>query len=120
VLARAAAMADRALMAGVEACQPGVTEGLVGEKISASFRSQGAEVVDFTSVGSGPNGAFPHHLFSDRRLEEGDMVILDIGATLDGYHSDVARVVHLGTPTAQERAIYEVVLGRPTGGDAKQ
>ncbi len=109
-LARAAAMADRALMAGAEACRPGVAEREVAEKISASFRSQGADAVSFTAVGSGPNGAFPHHQFGDRRLEQGDMVILDIGATLDGYHSDVTRVVHLGKPTAQERAIYEVVL----------
>ncbi len=109
-LARAAAMADRALMAGAEACHPGVMEREVAEKIAGSFRSQGADAVSFTAVASGPNGAFPHHQFGDRRLEQDDMVILDIGATLDGYHSDVTRVVHLSKPTAEERAIYEVVL----------
>lgn len=109
-LARAAAMADAALMVGADACQPGVTEREVAEKIASSFRSQGAEIVDFTIVGSGPNGAFPHHEFSGRRLEAGDMVIIDIGATLDDYHSDVTRVVHLGEPSAEESAVFEAVL----------
>ena len=109
-LARAAAMADAALIVGADACQPGVTEREVAEKIASFFRSQGAEIVNFTIVGSGPNGAFPHHEFSDRRLEVGDMVIIDIGATLNGYHSDVTRVVHLGEPSAEERAVFEVVL----------
>ena len=109
VLARAAAMADNALMAAAQACRPGATEREVAEKIAASFRSQGADVVDFTTVGSGPNGAFPHHQFGDRRLEAGDMIVIDIGATLAGYHSDVARVVHLGEPTAEERTVFEVV-----------
>ncbi len=110
IMARAAAMADVALMAGADVCWPGVTEREVAEQIATSFRSQGADQVDFTIVGSGPNGAFPHHEFSDRRLEAGDMVIIDIGATLDGYHSDVTRVVHLGEPSAEERAVFEVVL----------
>jgi len=110
VMARAAAMADAALMAGADVCRPGVTEREVAEQIATSFRSQGADQVDFTIVGSGPNGAFPHHEFSDRRLEAGDMVIIDLGATLNGYHSDVTRVVHLGEPSAEERAIYELVL----------
>jgi len=109
-LARAAKTADVALMAGADVCQPGVTEREVAEKIAASFRSQGTEVVDFTTVASGPNAAFPHHEFSDRVLEDGDMIIIDIGSTLAGYHSDVARVVHLGEPTAEELAIYELVL----------
>lgn len=109
-LQRAAAMADKALLVGADACQPGVTEREIAGKIVNSFRNQGADVVDFTIVASGPNSAYPHHEFSDRYLEDGDMVILDIGATLNGYHSDVTRVVHLGEPTAEERAVYDVVL----------
>jgi len=109
-MARAAAMADAALVVGADACRSRVTEREVAEQIARSFRSQGADEVDFTMVGSGPNGAFPHHQFSDRRLEVGDMVIIDIGATLDSYHSDVTRVVHLGEPSAEEHAVFEVVL----------
>lgn len=109
-LARAAAQADRALMAGADACQPGVTEREVAEKIAHYFRQDGAEAVNVTLVASGPNSAFPHHEASDRRLQIGDTIIIDIVATLNGYKSDVTRVVHLGEPSAAVRAVYEVVL----------
>lgn len=109
-LSLAAAQADEALLVGVDACRPGVTEREVADKIANYFRSHGAEVVDFTLVASGPNGAYPHHQFSDRVLQVGDFVILDIGATLNGYHSDVTRMVHLGEPTEEERTIFNIVL----------
>lgn len=109
-LARAAAQADRALMAGADACQPGVTEREVAEKIAHYFRQDGAEAVDATLVASGPNSAFPHHEAGDRHLRLGDTIIMDIVATLDGYKSDVTRVVHLGEPSPQVRAVHEVVL----------
>ncbi|MFQ5855324.1 MAG: M24 family metallopeptidase [Anaerolineae bacterium] len=109
-LARAAALADEALMVGADACQPGVTERQVADKIASYFRQHGAEMVDFTIVASGPNSAFPHHETGDRRLEAGDTIIIDIGATLDGYKSDVTRVVHLGEPPPEVRAVYEAVL----------
>lgn len=109
-LARAAAQADRALLAGADACQPGVTEREVAERIASYFRQDGAEAVNVTLVASGPNSAFPHHEASDRRLQAGDTIIIDIVATLDGYKSDVTRVVHLGEPSPEVRAVYEVVL----------
>lgn len=109
-LARAAALADEALMVGAKACQPGVTEREVADEIAGHFRRHGAETVDFTIVASGPNGAFPHHETGNRRLESGDTIIIDIGATLDGYKSDVTRVVHLGEPPAEVRVAYDAVL----------
>jgi Xaa-Pro aminopeptidase len=109
-LARAAAQADRALMVGADACQPGVMEREVAEKIANYFRQDGAEAVDVTLVASGPNSAFPHHEAGDRRLQVGDTIIIDIVATLDGYKSDVTRVVHLGEPSPQVRAVHEIVL----------
>jgi Xaa-Pro aminopeptidase len=109
-LARAAAQADRAMMVGADACRPGVTEREVAEKIASYFRQDGAEAVDVTLVASGPNSAFPHHEAGDRRMQVGDTIIIDIVATLDGYKSDVTRVVHLGDPPPEVRAVYEVVL----------
>ncbi|MBI3764499.1 MAG: aminopeptidase P family protein [Chloroflexi bacterium] len=109
-LARAAAQADRAVMVGVEACRPGVTEREVADKIAGYFRQDGAELVDFTIVASGPSGAFPHHETGDRRLQPGDTIIIDIGASLHGYKSDVTRVVHLGEPSDEVRAVYQAVL----------
>ncbi|MHC4310434.1 MAG: M24 family metallopeptidase [Planctomycetota bacterium] len=109
-LSRAAAQADRALKVGADACRPGVTEREVANKIATYFLQDGAEAVDFTIIASGPNGAFPHHHPGDRRLQNGDTVIIDVGATLNGYKSDVSRTVHLGKPTAEVQAIYQAVV----------
>ena len=105
----AAAQADRAMMAGADACKPGVTELEVAEAVASYFRQDGADAVDFTLIASGPNGAFPHYVAGRRPLQDGDTVILDIGATLNGYKSDITRVVHLGKPSAEVLAVYEVV-----------
>jgi Xaa-Pro aminopeptidase len=110
LLARAAAVTDAALLVGAEACRPGVTERQVAAEIANFYRANGAETVDFVIVASGPNGAFPHHETSDRRMQVGDTIILDIGATLTGYKSDITRVVHLGEPTAEVKAVYQAVL----------
>jgi Xaa-Pro aminopeptidase len=109
-LARAAEQADRAMMAGVEACQPGVTEREIAQTIARYFREDGADTVEFTLVASGPNGAFPHHEAGERPLEVGDTIVIDIGASLDGYKSDITRMVHLGEPSADVRAVHETVL----------
>jgi len=109
-LARAAEQADRAMLAGVAACRPGATERGVAQTIARSFREDGADTVEFTLVASGPHGAFPHHEAGDRRLEVGDTIVIDIGASLDGYKSDITRMVHLGEPSADVRAVYETVL----------
>lgn len=116
LLAEAAAQADRAIMAGANACKPGVTERQVADAIRRSFLSDGADMVDFTIVGSGPNGAFPHHLSSERKLQTGDTIILDIGATWKGYKSDVTRVVHLGPPSPEVQRAYDLVLEANTRG----
>lgn len=108
-LVRAAALADEALLAGIDACRPGVTEMEVGEAVARRFREGGASTIDFVIVASGPNGAFPHHETGRRQLQEGDTIILDVGATLDGYKSDITRVVHLGDPPQEVAAAYEAV-----------
>jgi Xaa-Pro aminopeptidase len=109
-LGSSAALADRAMMAGVEACRPGVTERDVAHQIARYLRENGAETVDFTLVASGENGAFPHHEAGDRQLKIGDAIIIDIGATLNGYKSDVTRVVHLGDPSPELLTVYDAVL----------
>lgn len=108
-LARSAKLADAAMLAGVAACRPGATERDVAEAIARHFRENGAESVDFTIVASGPNGAFPHHETGHRMLQTGDTIVLDIGATLDGYKSDITRMVQLGEPAAEVRAAFDAV-----------
>jgi Xaa-Pro aminopeptidase len=97
MLQRSAVLADKALMAGVEVCRP-------------TFRNGGAEAIDFVIVASGPNGAFPHHETGDRVLQEGDTIVIDIGASLDSYKSDITRMVHLGRPSDEVIAVYDAVL----------
>jgi Xaa-Pro aminopeptidase len=109
-LARAAAQADRATQAAVNACEPGVTEAAVAWAVETAFRLDGAEAVDFTLIASGPNGAFPHHHSGERRLQKGDAIIIDIGATLGGYKSDITRMVYLGEPTPEFHRAYAAVL----------
>jgi Xaa-Pro aminopeptidase len=109
VLARSAKLADDALLAGVAACRPGATEHDVAKAIADHFRQNGAESVEFTIVASGPNGAFPHHETGQRQLQTGDTIVVDIGASLDGYKSDITRMVHLGEPSAQVLAAFDAV-----------
>jgi Xaa-Pro aminopeptidase len=72
--------------------------------------ANGHSQVDFTIVASGPNGANPHHLASDRVVQTGDMVVLDYGGIMDGYGSDTTRTVHVGEPTDEERKVHEIVV----------
>ncbi len=109
-LAQAAAQADRAMQAAVDACQPGVTETEVAWAAEEAFRRDGAEEVTFTLIASGPNGAYPHHHSGSRPLQEGDAVIIDIGASLNGYQSDITRMVFLGEPPAEFLKAYQAVL----------
>jgi Xaa-Pro aminopeptidase len=73
------------------------------------LRAHGHSEVEFTVVGSGPNGANPHHEIGERVIEEGDMVVLDFGGLKYGYTSDTTRTVHVGEPTEEERKVHEIV-----------
>jgi D-alanyl-D-alanine dipeptidase len=87
----------------------GRTENEVAADLAALLRKHGHSQVDFTVVGSAPNGANPHHERSDRTIQEGDMVVLDFGGLKDGYGSDTTRTVHVGEPTDEEREVFEIV-----------
>jgi len=81
----------------------------IGTDLAALLREHGHSQVDFTVVGSGPNGANPHHELSDRVIERGDMVVLDFGGVRDGYGSDTTRTVHVGEPDDEELKVYDIV-----------
>lgn len=109
-LALAAAQADRAMQAAMAACRPGVTEAEVAWAAEQAFRLDGAEQVTFTLIASGPHGARPHHHSGERRLQPGDAVVIDIGARLNGYQSDITRMLFLGEPPAEFLQAYAAVL----------
>ena len=108
-LAAAGAAADAAFHDIVKVRFAGRRETEIGADLAAALRAHGHSEVDFTVVGSGPNGANPHHELGERVIEEGDMVVLDFGGIKDGYGSDTTRTVHVGEPTDEEREVHEIV-----------
>jgi Xaa-Pro aminopeptidase len=81
----------------------------VAADLAGFLRSFGHEQVDFTVVGSGPNGANPHHEAGERVIEPGDAVVLDFGGLMQGYGSDTTRTVTVGEPSAQVREVHDIV-----------
>ncbi len=89
---------------------PGRTEREVGDDIAEAIIEAGHVTVDFVIVASGPNGASPHHELSDRRLEIGDTVVVDIGGTMpSGYCSDSTRTYAIGYAPDDFLAFYGVL-----------
>lgn len=91
--------------------KPGMTEKQVAQEIERYMREKGAEGLAFDSiVASGPNSALPHAVPTDRGIEMGEPVTIDIGAKYAGYCADLTRTVCLGEPSAETQAIYDAVL----------
>ncbi len=109
LLAAAGAAADLAFEEIRKVSFAGRRESDVGQDLAGLLRRFGHSQVDFTIVGSGPNGANPHHEVGDRVIRPGDMVVLDFGGLKDGYGSDTTRTVHVGEPTEEERRVHDVV-----------
>ena len=99
---------DRAMQAGFAAIKEGVTELEIGEAINNHFISEGAKP-QFCIVGSGPNGAFPHHHTGDRKVEYGDAVLIDIGGRKGTFPSDMTRMSVLGEPPEGYLEIHAIV-----------
>jgi Xaa-Pro aminopeptidase len=90
--------------------RPGRTEEQVAADISDAIVAEGHARVDFAIVGSGPNGASPHHTASGRVLQPGDAVVVDIGGTMpSGYCSDCTRTYVIGEPATEFAAYYQVL-----------
>jgi Xaa-Pro aminopeptidase len=81
----------------------------VAADLAALLRKHGHSQVDFTIVGSGPNGADPHHEADDRVIHDGDTIVLDFGGLCAGYGSDTTRTVTVGEPSAEVRKVHEIV-----------
>lgn len=92
--------------------RPGQTEQEVAAMLVYEHLSRGCQRMSFDPiVASGPNGALPHARPTGRRLERGDVVVIDMGGVLDGYASDMTRTVALGEPADPDaRDVYALVL----------
>jgi Xaa-Pro aminopeptidase len=116
-LAAAAAIADAALAKVRPQLAEGPTEVEFGLELDTAMRRLGADDVSFeTIVASGPNGALPHHRPSDRTIVDGDLVVIDFGALVDGYHSDMTRTVAVGNLSETQQRMYDVVLEAQAAG----
>jgi Xaa-Pro aminopeptidase len=109
LIQRNALIADDAIRAAYAAIEPGRSELEVAQAAREAFAAAGVNGVNFTIVGSGPNGAYPHHHTGARALAEGDAVVIDIGARKDLYNSDITRMAYLGEPSEEYLRVHRIV-----------
>ncbi len=122
-----ALIADRAMLKAFGAAKPGMTELELAEVVKGHFLSEGA-TVEFTIIGGGGNGAFPHHATGNRPLAEGDAIVIDIGGRKQGFPSDITRMAVLGEPpegyleihASVERAVQAALKAAKPGVKAKE
>lgn len=110
VIERAVKVIDDCFEAICRVLEPGLSERFVAQTLHDMMRERGASGPSFdTIVASGMRGALPHGIASEKTIERGDMITIDMGAIVDGYCSDCTRTVCLGEPTAEQQRIYGIV-----------
>lgn len=110
-LQKSFAIADHAFAELMKVIKPGMTECEVAAHLEFFMKMAGSEAPSFdTIIASGPNSSCPHHHPGSRKLKKGEMVKIDFGAVVDGYHSDMTRTVFLGKATEKFKNIYGIVL----------
>ncbi|MGE5620887.1 MAG: M24 family metallopeptidase [Sphingomonadaceae bacterium] len=111
----AVALADKAFTHILSIARPGITERELAWEIEAFLRRHGSEGVSFDPiVASGPNASRPHHVPGDRPLQTGETIIIDWGARVNGYCSDITRTIVLGEADDRLKELYKVVLDAQT------
>jgi Xaa-Pro aminopeptidase len=112
-LREAIQLAEKALAHLRDTVEVGMNEVDVAAALSSKLRELGSERVAFgPTVASGPNSALPHYRpsLNPRLLERGDLLLIDFGAVVDGYVSDITRTFAIGKTTEKQREIYAIVL----------
>jgi len=107
---RAARIAEAALRELLEEGVEGKSERELAWELECRMRQGGSQPLPFPPiVASGPNGALPHARPTDRRLREGDLVVVDFGARYEGYCSDETVALSVGPPSAEARRLHRLV-----------
>jgi Xaa-Pro aminopeptidase len=119
-LRRACALSTTALSAMISSGGlVGQTEGQIARDLERRMLELGAEDIAFpTIVAAGPNAATPHHQPTDRLLDAGDLLKIDFGATVDGYHADCTRTFVAGRPADWQLEIHSAVQDAQAAGVA--
>jgi len=104
--------ADKAMDQVCPNITPGMTEREVAWKMEKAMRDAGADAISFdTIVAAGPNGAMAHHQPTDYVIKQSDPIVIDMGAKVGGYCSDLSRSIAVGEPDEMFKTIYDIVLG---------
>jgi Xaa-Pro aminopeptidase len=110
LMRKAGELTSEGMRIAAEVVAAGVKEYEVAAEIEYAMRKQGSSGTAFeTIVASGPDSAFPHGGCSDREIQEGDFVVIDMGATYKFYRSDMTRTLVAGKPSEKQKKLYEVV-----------
>lgn len=107
---QAGLVADKAMAAAIKAVKPGVTETMIAAEAEYAMRRNGAEEFFRTYVASGPRSSIAHGIVSHRKLRKGDLVMIDVHPTVNGYHADICRTVCVGKPSEKQRKAFDVYL----------
>jgi Xaa-Pro aminopeptidase len=111
-LEEAAALSDAALEEILPGVQPGISERELAWQLESFMRRNGSEPLPFDIiVASGPNSAMPHAKPTDRVIDANEPVVIDLGAKVRGYSSDITRTICMGEGDNTFRRIYDIVLG---------
>lgn len=116
LITKAAEITDAAIEYIRDRLQAGMTEREAAWEIERFMREKGSEAIPFDIiVASGKNSALPHAQPSTRKINSGEPVMIDIGARIGGYGSDLSRTICLGTPDDTFKKLYDIVLGAQLG-----
>lgn len=111
LIKRAVEIADAAYEYIEDIMKAGMTEKQAAWEIEKHLRENGSQAIPFEIiVASGPNSALPHARPSERVIDSGEPIVIDMGAKFDGYASDLSRTICLGTPENTFRKVYNTVL----------
>lgn len=106
----AAKVAEAGMRAAIEAVRPGISESQIAAEAEYAMRQAGAEGFWHTYVASGPRTNIAHGLPTQRKLQNGELVMIDLHPILNGYSADMCRTVCAGQPTSEQKATYDLYL----------
>jgi len=110
LMRKAAELTSEGMRVAYETLAAGTREYEVAAEIEYAMRKQGSEGTAFeTIVASGACSAFPHGGCSDKKIQEGNLVVVDVGATYKSYRSDMTRTFVAGTPSEKQKKLYQTV-----------